>query len=195
VAEASLTTRHYGIFQLVVFADADKEHIALTLGDVSSSTNVPVRLQSECLPGTALDSADCECADQLTRSFEIVSEAGIGVILYMREEGRGLGLTTKVKALANKNRGMDTFQAVRALGLQPDLRNHASAAAILNDFGILSVRPITNNPEKIAALRNAGINVGERIAVEITATTATSRHLAAKLRAGHFITQNLHADK
>lgn len=129
VAKAQHHTNQYGDFQIAVYEVGIKEHVTLIKGDVKGKENVPVRVQSECLLGTALDSADCDCRAQLDGSLEIVSKSLVGAVLYMREEGRGHGLATKIRALANKNIGLDTYEAVRVLGLPPDIRDYRDAPA------------------------------------------------------------------
>ena len=188
-AEARHITNRYGEFYIAVYESNALQHLALVKGDVRGRDDVPVRIQSACLPGTALDSADCDCREQLEGSLEIVSQNGNGIVLYMDEEGRGLGLTTKVQALANKNKGLDTFEAVRFLGKPEDVRDFLAAANIIKDLGIASVQLITNNPAKISSLQRQGVVVNSRIAIEIPATDETRRHLLAKKQAGHFLAQ------
>lgn len=190
-AEAQYNTTSHGQFVIAVYEALDKEHLILIKGDVKGKEDVPVRVQSECLPGTALDSADCDCREQLQGSLGIISQSSMGAILYMREEGRGHGLAIKIRALANKNAGLDTFEAVRALGLPPDIRDYKDTAAIIMDLGIASIQLITNNPSKIAGLEKEGVMITGRIPIEVLATESTRPHLIAKKAAGHFLTQSL----
>ena len=190
-AEALHHTREYGDFTIAIYDNFGKEHVVLIRGSVKDQESVPVRVQSECLPGTALESADCDCQDQIKGSLEIISSNPVGVFLYMREEGRGYGLTTKIRALANKNSGMDTFKATEALGLPSDIRDYKDAARILISLGIGSVDLITNNPNKISGLREEGVIIAGRTPIEVIATDITRLHLRAKKEAGHYLTQPL----
>ena len=190
-AEAQHNTHSHGSFEIAVYEVSGKEHLALVKGEVRGKEDVPVRIQSACIPGTALDSADCECREQVEGSFDILDQHPNGVMLYMDEEGRGLGLATKIRALSHKNKGLDTFAAVEALGLPSDMRDHQDAAHILHDLGMTSVQIITNNPAKIRGLLQAEVIVTGRIPIEIPATDRTRKHLQAKQKAGHLLTQRL----
>lgn len=153
--------------------------------------NVPVRIQSACIPGTALNSADCECQEQLEESFNILDQYPNGVILYMDEEGRGHGLTVKIRGLKNKNEGLNTFQAVEVLGLPSDVRDYRHASCILIEVGVRSIQIITNNPAKTSGLVSGGLVVTGRIPIEIPATDQTRLHLQTKKKAGHLLKQPL----
>jgi len=191
VAEAPFRST-YGEFTIRVFELAGKDHIALTKGDIEGAEDVSVRIQSACVTGLVLGAIDCDCREQLVRSFEIFSETETGALLFLRQEGRGQGLATKVKAMNNKAQGYDTLEAVEMLGLEPDIRDYKDAVDMVKSLGIKSVRLITNNPDKIAGLENEGIRVNGRIAVEIPATDQTRKHLKAKRdKTGHLLEQEL----
>ena len=192
-AEALHKSSH-GIFKIVVYRNevSRKEHAVLIKGDVNDKNDVPVRIESDCITGIVLDSLECECKDQLKGSFDILSKSENGLIIYLRDEGRGHGLTIKVKALANKNKGHDTLEAVEKLGLATDIRDYKDAANIIKDLGINSVKLITNNPDKIAKLREHNVIVSDRIPIEIPVTEHTRKHLKAKRdKANHFFNQEL----
>ncbi len=192
-AEAIHHTDKYGDFSIfvVVNTKTDKEHVVLTKGSVLGQLNVLCRIASECLPGTALHSADCECKEQLDMALEAVASERVGMIIYLRQEGRGQGLTEKIRALANKNKGYDTFAAVELLGKKADVRTYEEAAEILKMFEVQSVRLMTNNPDKIREMEDCGVRVSERVPVEPPATEATELHLLAKKQRGHLLSLSL----
>src|SRR5438045_5479455 len=167
-AVADLPTR-FGRFKIVAFwnnRDA-KEHIALVHGDVMGERDIPSRLHSECLTGDALGSLRCDCRDQLEVALRKVSAMPRGLVLYLRQEGRGIGLRNKVRAYALQDRGLDTVDANLALGLPVDRREYASAAAILRELGVYQVRLLTNNLLKCAALERHGVKVVERVPIAV----------------------------
>lgn len=158
----------------------NKEHLALVKGNVFEQENVPVRVHSECLTGDVFGSRRCDCGEQLTRAMQFVEKSGCGVVLYLRQEGRGIGLFHKLQAYNLQDNGLDTVDANLALGHLADEREYDIAAAILNDLNIRSVALLTNNPAKIDALKSLGINVTMRLPLEITANEDNVDYLKTK---------------
>ena len=162
IERAQLPTKH-GIFQVHAYADQqNREHLALTLGDLQAESPL-VRLHSQCITGDLLGSLRCDCGDQLDAALVRIAEEECGVLVYLQQEGRGIGLANKIRAYALQDEGMDTVDANLALGFPADGRDFAVAAAILQDLGITAVRLMTNNPRKTAALKNQGIHVTEQL--------------------------------
>lgn len=188
-AVAELPSR-FGRFKIVAFwnnRDA-KEHVALVHGDVMGSEDLPVRLHSECLTGDAIGSLRCDCRDQLEVSLRKIGEMDHGLILYMRQEGRGIGLINKVKAYALQDLGLDTVEANLALGFRDDERDYAVAAHMLASLNVGSIRLMTNNPRKISQLEALGVKVTGRIPHVIPATDFNRFYLETKAhRSGHLI--------
>lgn len=181
-AETPLPTRH-GRFQVYVFRHAsepEKEHVAIVAGDVFGAEDVPVRLHSECLTSEVLGSLKCDCREQLEFALEHIGRVGKGVVLYLRQEGRGIGLTNKIRAYALQARGADTVEANRALGLPDDSRRYHQSAEMLRHLGVRSVRLLTNNPEKIEGLRALGIPVRDREPVVIAPNPHSRNYLEVK---------------
>ena len=163
------------------------EHIALVKGDVGKEPTI-VRVHSECFTGDVLGSMRCDCQDQLHAAMEYISEQGKGVILYMRQEGRGIGLANKLKAYALQDGGLDTVEANMALGFKPDLREYGAGAQILKELGLTQLRLITNNPRKIVGLEGYGLRVVERISLPTGVQKYNARYLKAKKeKLGHFL--------
>jgi GTP cyclohydrolase II len=164
VAMAELPSR-FGDFHIVAFENNrdGKEHVAITHGDVIGADNVPVRLHSECLTGDVIGSLRCDCRDQLEASLRMIGKMERGIVLYLRQEGRGIGLINKIRAYSLQDAGLDTVQANLALGFRDDERDYAVAAHMLMSLRVQSVRLITNNPKKISQLTDYGINVTDRI--------------------------------
>lgn len=172
----------YGDFRLCYYTNTldSKEHLALCIGDLASAGSVLVRVHSECLTGDVLGSRRCDCGEQLDRSMAMVARAGVGVILYLRQEGRGIGLLEKLRAYNLQDQGFDTVDANLMLGHEADGRDYSLAALMLEDLGVDSVRLITNNPAKISALMAAGIDVSERVSLEVAANTDNADYLLTK---------------
>jgi len=182
VCEADLPTR-YGHFRIITYRDkiTGYEHVALVKGELNGEEPVLVRVHSECLTGDALGSLRCDCGDQLHRAMEMVEKEGRGVVLYMRQhEGRGIGLLNKVCAYHLQDQGLDTVEANLRLGYPPDLRDYGIGAQILVDLGVRKIRLLTNNPKKIAALSGYGLEIVERIPIEIEPNPYNQRYLRAK---------------
>lgn len=172
----------YGDFQLCYYTNTQdsKEHLALYVGDPAGAGSALVRVHSECFTGDVLGSRRCDCGEQLDRSLAMVAEAGVGVILYLRQEGRGIGLLEKLRAYNLQDQGFDTVDANLMLGHEADGRDYSLAALMLRDLGIGSVRLITNNPAKINALMAAGIDVSERVSLEVAANMDNADYLLTK---------------
>ncbi|MGM0631574.1 MAG: GTP cyclohydrolase II [Pseudomonadota bacterium] len=171
-----------GDFQLCYYTNTldSKEHLALYMGDPASADSALVRVHSECFTGDVLGSRRCDCGEQLDQSMAMVARAGTGVILYMRQEGRGIGLLEKLRAYNLQDQGFDTVDANLMLGHEADGRDYSLAALMLRDLGVDSVRLITNNPAKISALVAAGIDVSERVSLEVAANTDNADYLMTK---------------
>lgn len=190
VAVADLPSR-FGRFRIVAFWNNrdHKEHVALVHGDVMGEEDVPTRLHSECLTGDALGSLRCDCRDQLEVSMRKLGAMDRGAILYMRQEGRGIGLVNKVKAYSLQDRGLDTVEANLALGFRDDERDYAVAAHMLASLNVGSVQLMTNNPNKIRQLTELGVKVSGRIPHVMPATEFNRAYLETKAaRSGHQIT-------
>lgn len=181
-ARSRLPTRH-GDFDVVVFRytdDPSKEHVAVLSGVVADAHDVPVRLHSECLTSEVLGSLKCDCNEQLEHALRFIADEGCGVVLYLRQEGRGIGLANKIRAYALQARGVDTVDANRQLGLPDDTRSYEGAAAMLRHLGVRSIRLLTNNPEKVAAMRAHGVEVREQVPVLIRPNPHSRGYLEAK---------------
>jgi len=169
----------------------DKEHLALVKGTVFGQENVPVRVHSECLTGDVFGSRRCDCGEQLNRAMQFIETSGCGVVLYLRQEGRGIGLFHKLQAYNLQDNGLDTVDANLALGHLADEREYDVAAAILNSLNIRSVALLTNNPAKIDALNDLGIKVVARLPLEIEANQDNIDYLKTKaVKMAHLLTEN-----
>ncbi|WP_386686253.1 GTP cyclohydrolase II [Lonepinella sp. MS14437] len=189
VTEANLPTE-FGMFKIVGFElpDSKKEHIALVMGDVTDGKPVLSRIHSECLTGDTLYSLKCDCGFQLATALRQISEEGRGVLIYHREEGRGIGLINKIKAYALQDQGMDTIEANLALGFAADERNFSVCADIFELLGVNQVRLLTNNPVKIDTMKKAGINVVERVPLNVGENRYNRAYLDTKAKKmGHYI--------
>ena len=189
VAMAELPTR-FGDFHIVAFENNrdGKEHIAITKGDVIGASNVPVRLHSECLTGDVMGSLRCDCRDQLEAALKKIGSMERGVVLYLRQEGRGIGLVNKIRAYSLQDEGLDTVEANLALGFRDDEREYDIAAHMLMTLKIESVQLMTNNPKKIDQLRRYGINVSGRIPHVMEPNQHNRFYLETKAaKSGHMI--------
>ena len=180
----------HGDFQLCYYTNTldEKEHLALFTGELSNTKPVLARIHSECFTGDVLGSRRCDCGEQLDQSLKIISEAGAGILIYLRQEGRGIGLLEKLRAYNLQDSGLDTIDANLELGHEADARDYSMAALILSDLGVESVQLITNNPIKIEALEQSGIEVTERVSLEIAANPDNVSYLRTKARRmNHFL--------
>ncbi len=187
IASARLPTR-WGDFTIYGFKDleADKEHVALTLGDINLDDPLPCRIHSECLTGDCLFSLRCDCGPQLEFAMQHIAETGRGLILYLRQEGRGIGLLNKLKAYALQDSGSDTVEANVQLGFEPDSREYQICKPMLDFFDIRNVKLLTNNPAKVNALQDMGIEVSEIIPIHTGANPHNETYLAVKIdKLGH----------
>jgi len=183
VADTRLPTE-FGQFRVIGYRnDVDaREHVALVMGDVDRGEDVLVRMHSKCLTGDTFHSLRCDCRWQLHEAMRLIAEAGRGVIVYLDQEGRGIGLLNKLKAYELQDRGADTVEANEKLGFAPDLRNYGIGAQILLDLGLLSIRPITNNPKKLVGLEGYGLRLGERVPIISPTTDENANYLETKVR-------------
>ncbi len=189
-AEAQMPSR-FGPFRLVVYReiDGDKEHLAVLVGEIEGSEDLLTRVHSECLTGEAFHSLRCDCRDQLDLALQRVQSAGTGAVLYLRQEGRGIGLGNKIRAYAKQDEGLDTVEANLALGFEDDQRGYQVAADMLRDLGVRSVALMTNNPRKVEGLENDGIKVTRREPHEAEAHEHNRDYLKTKQdRMGHLST-------
>ncbi|PKN79778.1 MAG: bifunctional 3,4-dihydroxy-2-butanone-4-phosphate synthase/GTP cyclohydrolase II [Candidatus Cloacimonetes bacterium HGW-Cloacimonetes-1] len=189
VSKAKLPTA-YGMFDIMTYVStiSDEYHIALVMGEIDKDEPTLVRVHSECLTGDALHSLRCDCGQQLERSYEMIAERGKGIILYMRQEGRGIGLLAKIKAYHLQDNGADTVQANLALGFPEDLRDYGIGAQILKDIGVRKIQLLTNNPKKIVGLQGYGLEIVERESIEIHANNENLKYLTTKKdKMGHLL--------
>lgn len=187
IAEAKLPSA-WGEFTIHGFEDlvTGKEHIVLSMGDMSTDEPVLARVHSECLTGDALFSLRCDCGPQLQFAMQKIAEQGRGMILYLRQEGRGIGLLNKIKAYSLQDQGADTVEANVRLGFEPDAREYDICKPMLDHFGVKSLRLMTNNPRKVDALESLGIDVTERLPIETGQNSHNESYLAVKMsKLGH----------
>ncbi|WP_434457859.1 GTP cyclohydrolase II [Stutzerimonas urumqiensis] len=189
VAACQLPTP-FGVFTMHGFLDQDtgKEHVALTLGDVANGRPVLGRLHSECLTGDALFSLRCDCGFQLEAALKAIADEGRGVLLYLRQEGRGIGLLNKVRAYELQDAGADTVEANERLGFAPDQRDYAICRPMLAHLGISEIKLMTNNPRKVNALQGFGIRISERRPLQVAHNPHNQKYLATKAgKLGHLL--------
>jgi 3,4-dihydroxy 2-butanone 4-phosphate synthase/GTP cyclohydrolase II len=189
VAEANLPTK-YGEFSAIAYrSDIDPdEHLALVLGDIETETAVLVRVHSECLTGDVFGSLRCDCGEQVTVAMQSIAEEGRGVLLYMRQEGRGIGFHNKIRAYALQDEGMDTVEANLSLGFEPDLRDYGIGAQILADLGLHEIKLLTNNPKKVIGLEGYGLKVVATVPIVCSPNPYNLRYLETKQKKlGHLL--------
>ncbi|MCK4571706.1 bifunctional 3,4-dihydroxy-2-butanone-4-phosphate synthase/GTP cyclohydrolase II [candidate division WOR-3 bacterium] len=187
--EVDFPTR-FGRFRLIPYSNEidDKIHIALVKGEVAGKKNVLVRVHSECLTGDTLRSLRCDCGNQLESALKIINKEGVGVLLYMKQEGRGIGLLNKLKSYKLQDEGFDTVEANKKLGFKPDLRDYGIGAQILKDLGLSTIRILTNNPRKIVGLKGYGLTVTKRVPIETEPSEENLDYLKVKKdKLGHYL--------
>jgi len=193
IASAKLPTE-YGEFMVhgyrAKFENLEAEHVALTMGDFTDGEPVLVRVESECLTGHAFGSIRCDCHDQLDASLKRIAQEGRGVFLYLRQEGRGIGLMNKLRAYALQDQGLDTVEANEHLGFKADHRDYGIGSQILYDLGLRKIRILTNNPDKYVAIKGYGLEIVERISLEVSPHSESVRYLKTKKKKlGHLLTK------
>lgn len=189
VGNAQLPTK-FGDFKVILYhSETDaKDHVALVKGEISPDKPVLVRVHSECLTGDVFGSLRCDCNDQLQSALKIINDAGAGVVIYMRQEGRGIGLAGKIRAYKLQDEGLDTVEANEKLGFRADLRDYGIGAQILLDLGIRKIKLLTNNPRKIVGLEGYGLEIVERIPLEVKPQPHNEKYLKTKRdKLGHLI--------
>lgn len=192
IVDVNLPTRH-GAFRLHMFRNLidNKEHLALVKGEIDPNKPILVRVHSECLTGDLLGSLRCDCQDQLLKSIKIIEHEKNGILLYMRQEGRGIGLANKLKAYKLQDEGADTVEANEALGFKADLRDYGIGAQILRNLGVKKMVLLTNNPKKVVGLKGYGLEIVKRIPIEIPANSVNERYLKTKRdKLGHLLLIN-----
>jgi len=180
----------YGDFRVHAYKSdiTGEEHVALVMGEIREDDEVLVRVHSSCLTGDVFHSSRCDCGDQLERAFERVAKEGKGVILYLLQEGRGIGLVNKLKAYELQDAGNDTVEANAKLGFAPDIRDYGTGSQILRDLGVRKIRLMTNNPAKFVAIEGFGLEIVERVPLEIAPSQTTRKYLEAKKKKlGHIL--------
>ena len=189
IEQSKLPTR-WGEFNIHAFEDPfkGKEHVAITMGDCNSGEPLLLRIHSECLTGDAFGSLRCDCGEQLDQALKMISERKRGAILYLRQEGRGIGLVNKIRAYNLQDQGADTVEANEQLGFGADMRDYSICGPMLKHIGVKSVILMTNNPRKIRALENMGIEISGRAPIETERNPHNSRYLSTKSgKLGHYL--------
>ena len=189
IAEANLPTR-YGAFRIHAYESLidGEHHVAMVMGEIKPEDRVIVRVHSQCLTGDIFSSSRCDCGDQLHTALEVISREGQGVLLYLRQEGRGIGLVHKIMAYQLQDQGKDTVEANEALGFKPDQRDYGIGAQILAELGLHQIRLLTNNPRKFVGLEGYGLEIVDRLPLEIPASDASRRYLRTKKeKLGHLL--------
>ena len=189
IEQSKLPTR-WGEFNIHAFEDPfkGKEHVAITMGDCNSGEPLLLRIHSECLTGDAFGSLRCDCGEQLDQALKMISERKRGAILYLRQEGRGIGLVNKIRAYNLQDQGADTVEANEQLGFGADMRDYSICGPMLKHIGVKSVILMTNNPRKIKALKNMGIEISGRAPIETERNPHNSRYLSTKSgKLGHYL--------
>jgi 3,4-dihydroxy 2-butanone 4-phosphate synthase/GTP cyclohydrolase II len=188
--ETTIPTAHAGDFKIVVYENdvEDLQHIALIKGEIHPDDPILVRVHSECMTGDIFGSLRCDCGDQLHKAMEMMDKEGAGVLLYIRQEGRGIGLVNKLKAYILQDQGLDTVDANVELGFKPDLRNYGIGAQVLVNLGVKKMRLITNNPKKMVGLQGYGLSIVEQVPIEIEPNEYNRCYLECKkLKMGHLL--------
>lgn len=188
-SEADVPTE-YGTFRVIIYHErgSDEEHMAIVHGEVAGKADVMVRVHSECFTGEVLHSLKCDCREQLDMALRRIAEQPQGAVLYLRQEGRGIGLGNKIRAYALQQKGADTVDANRMLGFADDLRQYHVASAILADLGVRSIALLTNNPAKVRALRADGVTISKRVAMHVSTNEHNREYLDTKRsRMGHLL--------
>jgi len=191
-AEANLPTE-YGMFRVVVFRDTETndEHLAIIAGEIKEAEDLLVRVHSECFTGEVLHSLKCDCREQLLHALKAISEKGTGMVIYLRQEGRGIGLGNKIKAYALQEAGHDTVDANRLLGFADDLRSYDAAKYILDYFDIHSISMLTNNPDKIESLEALGVIINKRLPIYCEPNAHSINYFKTKkIRMGHLFDES-----
>lgn len=192
VASSKLPTP-WGVFTMVGFEDlaTGKEHVALTFGELTPDAPVLARIHSECLTGDALFSLRCDCGFQLQEALKRISEEGVGVLLYLRQEGRGIGLLNKIKAYHLQDGGADTVEANEKLGFAADMRDYSMCQQMLEHLNVTSVNLMTNNPRKVKALQKDGLKVAKRVPLQVGKNRHNEDYLATKMgKLGHMMSEH-----
>lgn len=186
----ALVPTEYGTYQVLVYRESagDVEHCAFVMGDVDGAKDLLVRVHSECFTGEVLHSLKCDCREQLDQALRRIADVGRGAVLYLKQEGRGIGLGNKIRAYALQQEGADTVDANLKLGFEADARRYGIAAEMLSDLGVASIALLTNNPEKVQALLEDGVVVSKRLPMDVEPNDYNRDYLDTKVqRMGHLI--------